>query len=392
MLEEYGARFLVTDEAIDAAGVTVFPHELLSASDDGREWDLPDPEDTAVVVFTTGTTGRAKGVMHSHRTHMRCARGWVREWGFGHGDVFLSVQPLERAGGMFHHYCAILAGGTAVHHGGVVFAARVFEAIKQYGVSVMYMQAPALRMLMDSLGDAFAELSGRIRILGTGGAAVSEALKTRLRRMMPNTDLYVLFAATEHLWIAYYKFNDKPGKPNCVGPAAPGNKLFVLDENRNPRLHSDNRNGIIAVESDYNFIGYMNDDELTKTAIVNGRLLMTDMGYMDASGYLYILGRRDDVIETGGYKVAPYEIEEVAARMDGVSECACVGVPDAVLGWTPKLFVRMEKGAAFSAREISGFLSQRLESYKLPRSIVEVEDFPRVGETPKINRKELKNS
>jgi acyl-coenzyme A synthetase/AMP-(fatty) acid ligase len=102
------------------------------------------------------------------------------------------------------------------------------------------------------------------------------------------------------------------------------------------------------------------------------------------------LGRSDDVIVSGGFKIAPYEIEEAALKMDGVSECVCVGVPDKVLTNAPKLFVKMNHSAAFNAREIYNFLAQRLENFKLPRTIQEVDDFPRVGNTNKINRKGLR--
>jgi long-chain acyl-CoA synthetase len=390
-LSEYNASVLVADNPIEWHGLTVDIAQA-TALNGTADFELPTADTDAIVVFTTGTTGKAKGVVHTHRTHIRCAFGWVNELGFGQNDTFLSVQPLERAGGMFHYYCAILAGGTAAHHNGVVFARRVYDAIREYGITTAYLQSPALTMLLDALTSEIGNLSDQLRLLMTGGAAVSETLKRKLAALLPKTELHVFYGATENQWLSYYRFDNNPGKVNCVGRAAHGNKIYIINECGNETDWTATREspGVIAVESDGNFKEYLNAPELTETVLKNGRLLMTDMGYADDEGYIYLLGRRDDVIVTGGYKVAPYEIEEVALRYDGVSECACIGVDDKVLGHAIKLFVKMAVGYEFSAAKIAKFLGQHLETYKVPRFITDVDDFPRMGDVPKINRKELK--
>jgi len=390
LLTEYGAVVLASSEPFDWGGVSIDIKELSRApvTETDFNWQTPNPDDLAIVVFTTGTTGKAKGVMHSYHTHLVPMYGWVNEMGIAREDVFLSVQPLERAGGIFHYYSAIIAGGTVVHHGGVVFAARLFNAIRKYGINTTYIQAPALQILMDTDMESFVEAGKQIRILATGGAAVSESLKEKLVQAMPKTKLYVIYAATECIWIGYYQFNDKIGKANCIGKAAPGNDIKIVMQDSQLSYEGKNA-GVVAIKSDCRFIGYYNDEELYQKTVVDDYLHMTDIGFLDDDGYLYLLGRRDDIIETGGYKVAPYEVEEVAMQMDGILECACIGIPNKVMGHIPKLFVRMETGKDFSARDIAKFMEQRLETYKMPRIITEVEDFPRVGGTTKIDKKEL---
>jgi long-chain acyl-CoA synthetase len=289
---------------------------------------------------------------------------------------------------MFHYYCAILAGGAAVHHNGVVFSRRVYDSILEYGVTVTYLQAPALTMLLNALGDEFSSLSGQLRLLMTGGAMVSEQLKKMLTVLLPRAALYVFYGATENLWVSYYRFDTDTDRTNCVGKAAPGNNVFITDDIGDDAGQMPPR-GIITVEGPGMFKEYLNEPELTASVLKNGQLLMADIGYTDADGYVYLLGRRDDVIVTGGYKVAPYEIEEVALQYGGIAECACIGTESAALGSAIKLFVLMSAGAEFSAANIAKYLGQHLETYKVPRYIVEVSEFPRMGDVPKINRKEL---
>lgn len=391
MMDYYDSTILISKEDIGSVTWIDLNTAGQYCGGSGRAVTMPEPEALSTIVFTTGTTGKAKGVMHTHRTHCENAALWQEDLGLNGEDVFLRVQPLERAGGVFHFLSAVLVGATVVHHEGVVFAKSMFETIEKYNVTATYMQTPMVGILLGADEKAFAKAFSRLRLFGIGGTAVSEAYKAKLAAMMPKTECSVLYAATESIKMTQYRFDHNLGKPNCVGKPLTGMAVDICNEQGEPLCGAPEKTeGIIAVSGNAVFKGYWKDDALTNKVLRNGRLLMTDIGFMDKEGYLYVLGRRDDVMVSGGYKIAPYEVEEAAMAFGDIAECACVGVPDKVLGESPKLFVKMLAGKEFSSKKIHEYLAQHLESYKLPRAIVEVEDFPRMGSVPKINRKKLR--
>jgi long-chain acyl-CoA synthetase len=133
-------------------------------------------------------------------------------------------------------------------------------------------------------------------------------------------------------------------------------------------------------------MGYWLDPSLTDSVLSDKRLVMADIGYLGDDGMLYIMGRRDDVINTGGNKVAPYEIEELAMKLPFVRECVCVGVTDKIKGYVPKLYVVTRDNEEYSQKEIYNFLSTHLETYKLPKYIEEVEAIPKTSDFGKPRR------
>ena len=135
--------------------------------------------------------------------------------------------------------------------------------------------------------------------------------------------------------------------------------------------------------------GYYREPELTAETIKDGYVVTNDLSYFDKDGFVYLLGRIDDVINCAGTKIAPTEIEEVAIKCPGLADVAAIGVPDPVSGEVVKLFVVMEQGAQFDPVAINKFLLERLEAYKTPKIITELESIPKTY-NGKILRRELK--
>lgn len=393
MLEYFDSSMLVSMKRISHDCVWI---DLASAIADGAAEPetpaFPDPNDLCCIIFSTGTTGKAKGIMRSFDTVINSAMGYARAYGFSKNDVFMWVQTLDRSISVAAVYGILAVGGSAVHHDGIVFMHDVFNSLACYSATVLYLQSFALSMFLEAAPEAFAAGAERLRLLPIGGGVLSEAHKEKLVAMLPKTELIVIYASSECSLISYYKYNSLLGKPSCGGKTAQNIKVHMLDNNCiEMKDASKNNLGIIAIESSSTMLGYWNDPEQTARALKDGLLITTDMGYMDNEGYLYLMGRRDDVIVTGGYKVAPYEIEEIAIQYEGVQECICVAYPDKVMASIPKLFVKMEDDAEFSSAKLHNFLAQRLETFKIPRIICEIDSFPRVGNSEKIDRKALRN-
>jgi acyl-CoA synthetase (AMP-forming)/AMP-acid ligase II len=137
-----------------------------------------------------------------------------------------------------------------------------------------------------------------------------------------------------------------------------------------------------------NMQGYYNEPKLT-AQIVQGEYIYTnDIGYYDEDGYLYMIGRQDDVINIGGLKIAPTEVEDVALRFEGIAECACFAVEDRMGGSIPKLVVVMKQQMPFDASAIQQFLGQYLETFKVPKRIEQISTLPYLP-NGKVNRKKL---
>jgi acyl-coenzyme A synthetase/AMP-(fatty) acid ligase len=167
--------------------------------------------------------------------------------------------------------------------------------------------------------------------------------------------------------------------------------MLIVDEMGNSMEDACRSNpGILACEGPTVMLGYWNDSELTASVLKNRRLLLADIGYRDEEGFFVLLGRRDDVINTGGRKVAPSEIEAAASEVEGVEECACVPIPDKTMGSVAKLYVVIRKDANFSQKKIFDHLTRYLEPYKLPRCIEQIDMLPKVDGLGKVRRNELK--
>jgi long-chain acyl-CoA synthetase len=136
-------------------------------------------------------------------------------------------------------------------------------------------------------------------------------------------------------------------------------------------------------------LGYWKNPELTASVTRGDYIILSDLGYMGDDGLLYFVGRADDIIISGSYKIAPLEIEETANSFDGIRESACVPVSDPIMGQIPKLYVVMEENHVFNSNKIYKFLQDKLEMTRVPRIIEEINEIPKINN--KINRRELKN-
>ncbi len=390
MLDYYDSSFLISTEPVHFNGKYI---ELASALDNGTPLEnfvFPGSADICAIVFTTGTTGKAKGVMLDYASSVFYSELHVKVLDFSNKDVYLWIQPLDKANGISMFGGAIISGATAVHYGELAFVRGFFEAVAAYGVNLIRIPVASATLLLKAMPEAFAQYSGQIRVIEFSTGALHEKHMHSLRELMPDTLLLLYYGSTETGNMATLDFREEFCKDGCIGKVLPGRKIRFLDENGSfMEKTSAETPGIFFCEGGRVMAGYWKDPELTAKTLVGGGVVMADLGYCEDDGYYWLTGRKDDVIATGGHRVAPYEIENAAMRIPGVRECVCAPVPDAILGSVPKLFVVMEDGAEFSAAAILKVLAAHLETFKLPRAIVEIESIPRIGDNQKIDRKKL---
>lgn len=393
IIEYFESDFFVSTESIDFSGKWINMNELchdIESVTVAENFAFPKFEDLYAIYFTTGTTGKAKGVMLSQHAHTASSELWIQTLDVNEDSVVLWANPLDRVVCSAAFGSALLAGGTAVYNPGVVFAKDFFETIEKHRVTVISLEPFALSFLLEASSSSFEGVKNLVRTMVFSGSAMPEQKRNQIQKLLPETKICIHYGSTEVGIVTGYEFRMGSSKGNTIGKSVEFAEVYLLDEDGKEMNNTSKNNfGIVSCESESIMMGYWRDEALTSEVLKNNRLIMADVGYMDEDGYVYLAGRRDDVIISGGHKIAPYEIEDTAMQIPEILECVCIATPNPVLGNVPKLFVVMKEGTIFSAKNISEHLTDRLETYKIPRVIEQIDALPRVGETQKINRKAL---
>jgi len=395
MLEYMESRFLIAAKPVTRECVyidinAICSDKLVTVRENDENTIFPVPQALCDVLFTTGTTGKSKGVMLTHEAQVAACINVMEVMEYSLSDVQSVAHPLNHVGGLRRTYLILLVGGTCVFENGVIFIDKFFQSIQKYRVTTMHLVPAYVSLLLLNAPDKLKKTDW-LRVVSVGGALLPIQYQDQLRVALPNTKLFITYGATEAGALSSFEFSKFPRKPFCIGKPYSSTSIDFLDDSYNPVLNTTKNNpGIIAVTSPTVMSGYWKEPELTNSVLTGKQLLMADIGYKGDDDLIYVLGRRDDVISTGGHKVSPAEIEEIVVQIEGVKECACVAVQDDIMGSIPKLYVVMYKGVEFSQRVIFGLLTKRLEAYKLPRVIEEIDVLPRIGGTAKINRNALR--
>ena len=371
--------FLVTYLAIHLAGSVAAPLEKdipdnLFAEVSERLSSNTVPDGSADVLYTTGTTGKSKGVIISHRTIVADAENLIAGQGFSHDLVFVIHGPLNHIGSLSKIYPCILLGATLHILNGLRDADVFFEAFQAPGKYATFFVPANIRYLLSFDEKRFAALADRLDFVESGGAPLSHADMLQLCEILPRTRLYNTYASTETGIIATYNYNDGRCLAACLGRPMPHSRVFITDD------------GKIACQGDTLMSGYIGDPELTATVLRDDTVYMSDFGQIDEEGMLHIGGRESEVINVGGYKVAPTEVEDVAMSIEGVQDCICISAEHRIMGKAVKLLVVMKEGAVFDKKTIARYIAARLEPYKVPQLYEEVQTIARTY-NGKLDRK-----
>ena len=371
--------FLVTYFAIHLAGSVATPLEKATPDNlfeeiSARLSACSFPEGTADVLYTTGTTGKSKGVMISHRTIVSDAENLIAGQGFSHELVFVIHGPLNHIGSLSKIFPIILQGGTLHILDGLRDAEVFFDAFQAEGKYATFFVPANIRFLLTFDAQRFASLADRLDFVESGGAPLSHADMLQLCEILPRTRLYNTYASTETGIIATYNYNDGRCLAGCLGHPMPHSRVVITPE------------GMISCQGDTLMSGYIGDPELTATVLRGDTVYMSDYGSIDDEGMLHIGGRESEVINVGGYKVAPTEVEDVAMSIEGIQDCICISAEHRIMGKAVKLLVVMKDGATFDKKTIARYIAARLEPYKVPQLYEQVDTIARTY-NGKLDRK-----
>ena len=352
------------------------------------------PLDLAALIYTSGSTGFPKGVMMTHGNMVFAAGSIAQYLRLGADERILGVLPLAFDYGLYQLLMAVLRGGTLVLERSFAFPAQTVKRVQEEeitvfpGVPTVYATLLSMRRGMDF------EL-GSVRRVTNTAAALPATFHAEMRRIFPNALIFAMYGLTECKRVCYLEPELLERKPTSVGRAIPGTETMVLREDGTPVEPGET--GILHVRGPHVMVGYWRKPEQTAEMIVPGplpgeRVLCTqDHFTVDEEGFLYFVGRTDDIIKTRGEKVSPIEVENAIFDVDGVKEAAVVGVPDDVLGEAIRAFVVLDDGAALTEPELIAACRTRLENFMVPSEVVFLDALPTTA-TGKVRRKSLLES
>ena len=303
-------------------------------------------------------------------------------------NVELVPLPISHSHGLRTCYANLVNGGTVVLTDGVTRVKHIFELIDKYKITALDLSPSAARVLIKLSKGALSNYKEQIDFVQIGTAMLDEELKEQLCTLLAESRLYNFYGSTESGRVCVLDFNLEKGKSGCIGHPAKNAKFIITDENRNEIESSSENMGLLAIAGAMNMKGYYKNQELTDSIMKDGYIFTNDMGYIDESGSVYVMGRADDVINYRGIKISPEEIEAPARRFPGLVDCACVPQEDPMCGQVPKLFVVMEDGVEASQKDVIAFLKEHLEENRMPKRVLFIEEIPKTS-NGKILRKKL---
>jgi len=347
-----------------------------------------DDDQLAAILYTSGTSGKPKGVMLSHGNLESDVLAGIEHSGLSDADTFLGVLPQFHSFGFTALTLIPLAIGAKVVYAARFVPRRVVELIRKHRPQIV-MAVPSMYAALLSVKGATAEDFASLRCPISGGEPLSNAVFDQYMERF-NVKLLEGYGLTETSPATHW-CTPTQWKRHSVGRPLPGVKQLIVDE-QGGRLGPDEE-GEVLLGGPTIMLGYFKLGEETRdvfTEIDGERYFRTgDIGRIDEDGYLYVTGRKKEMMIVGGENVFPREIEEVLNRHASVRASAVIGRADPVRGETPVAFVEAEEGATVDASALRAYCGEHLAGYKVPREVRTVESLPRTP-TGKIRRRDLK--
>ena len=386
------------DDAEVAAAVAQLaraPQVLHAARDSERafgcepaahEGPVLNGQDAACILYTSGTTGRPKGVVLSHANLVANTASIVEYLRLTHEDSIVTILPFYYSYGSSVLHTHLLAGGCLILEKNFMYPHSVVETLASSRATGFAGVPSTYALLLSRVKLADFDLSA-IRYLTQAGGAMTPALTQRLREALPRAELFVMYGQTEATArLTYLPPQMLAVKLGSVGIGVPGVAIEVRGEDG--RALPRGEAGDIWAHGANIMLGYWRNPAASAEVLRDGWLKTGDMGRLDDDGYLFIVGRRSDMIKAGAHRIHPQDIEDCIAELPTVQEAAVIGVDDELLGQTIKAFVVPNGGAALTPMQVQAHCRARLANYKVPKSVEIVTTLPRTA-SGKIRRAEL---
>lgn len=345
----------------------------------GEAWDKD------FTLYTTGTTGLSKGVIISQKAVKANTDNLIKGQGYSEDLVFIIAGDMTHLGCWSKIFPTLTVGGTLlILKDGMKDINAFYRALslplERYGLPpttkfATFLVPANIRMLLELSADRLKQYADRIDFIETGAAPMPHSDMIRLCELLPTTRLYNTYASTETGICATYNYNDGRCLAGCLGKPLPNSEVFITPE------------GKIACKGNTVMTAYKDAPALTAKVLRDGVVYTNDNGFIDPEGMLHILGRDDDIINVGGYKVSPVEVEDAAMSFPDVQDCICIARPHKLLGSSLCLLVVLRNDAALDKKALARhILAHVTERYKVPMQYEAVETIKR-NKNGKLDRK-----
>jgi long-chain acyl-CoA synthetase len=373
-----GLQMLVLDQGLRSMDDAPATSEPIDMADD----------DTAVLLYTSGTTGRPKGAQITHGNLEACAAIFHSALRLSERDTLGTALPLSHIFGQGVILGAVLRGGATLSVLERFAPDAFFRMLARDHVTVAAGVPTMWNAVLHASSTAGAGTFASLRLAASGGASLPEEV---LRAFSERFGCTILegYGLTETTGAATFNGIDRARKPGRVGIALPGCEIRVVGPDR--RDLGAGQVGEVLVRGPVVMKGYWGRPEATAAVLRDGWLRTGDLGEIDQDGDLRIVDRKQDLIIHGGYNVYPREVEEVLFGHPDIVEAAVVGIPDEHYGEEVGAAVVLKPGCTLSIRELRGWAGERLSAYKVPRSLLVMEALPK-GPTGKVLRRAIDRS
>ena len=365
--------------------------ELINSSGDQPLMSISIDLDLAAIIYTSGSTGFPKGVMMTHLNIISACNSITTYLENTSSDIILDVLPLSFDYGLYQVLMTFLVGGTLILEKTFLYPFDIIKTIIRErvtgfpGVPTIF----ALLLQLESLKDYdFSHL----RYISNTAAALPTPHVKKLRETFPQTKIYLMYGLTECKRVSYLPPDQVDLRPDSIGRGMPNEEVYLVNP-EGVRLGAGEV-GELVVRGSNVMRGYWELPEETDKVLKPGkypgeRVLYTgDLFRMDEEGFLFFVGRKDDIIKCRGEKVSPKEIENMLYRLDQVLEAAVIGVPDPILGEAIKAVIVLKDGTSLTPDEVKRFCVQNLEDFMIPKMVEFRGHLPKT-ETGKIKKSDL---
>ncbi len=349
----------------------------------------PSLDDVADIIFTTGTTGVPKGVTLTQKNISAAALNINTFIKNTSDDVEMLALPVSHSFGLGRLRCVLSNGQTLILLGSFANMKRFFRYIEEFKITGFGMVPASWAMIKKMSGNKIADFANQLRYVEIGSAPMPMEDKKLLCNLLPDTRICMHYGLTEASRSAFIEFHSENDLLNTVGKQSPNMHITICDENGN-ELPVDTE-GEICVEGNAVTNGYYKADEINAISFWGKKFRTGDWGQIDKNGYLTLKSRKKELINVGGKKVSPVEVEDVLKNFDFIKDCACIGVPDPnnVLGEVVKAFVVTDEFDKITLDNMNSLIGKQIEAYKLPVVYEVIDEIPKTS-SGKVQRLSLK--